>query len=122
MHRLQDDIAVLKRLLREVFTNQIQMERRITAVEPEADPLPSFDALVRSHTGWGPLSSTVKAKVEVTGEVSLGTGLLWSKVDHKSHMKHTAKAHCKQQHSHAAMLHVYITLTVIAHVMQSLAC
>ena len=42
--------------------------------------MPSFDALVRSRTGWGVLSSSGKAKMELTGDLALGTALVYSKV------------------------------------------
>ena len=88
MHRLQDDIAAVKRLLREVFTIQIQMERRLKALEPQEESLPSFDALVRSRTGWGVLSSSGKAKVELTGDLALGTALVYSKVTLTTTIRH----------------------------------
>ncbi len=76
--RPHDDIAALKRLLREVFTNQIQMERRVSALEPE-DTVASFDPLERSRKGWGSLSGTGKARVELSGNLVMGSALLYSK-------------------------------------------
>ena len=76
-HRPHDDIAALKRLLREVFTNQIQMDRRISALEPEQEFAPSFNSLVRSRNGWGTLSNAGKAKVELSGELFMGSALLY---------------------------------------------
>ena len=78
--RPHDDVAALKRLLREVFTNQIQMERRVSAIEPQEDPLSSYDPLNRSRQGWGSLSGTGKAKAELSGTIAMGSALLHSKV------------------------------------------
>lgn len=78
LHRPHDDIAALKRLLREVFTKQIQMDTRISALEPQQESAPSFDALVRSNNGWITQSSAGKAKVELSGELTTGSGLLYS--------------------------------------------
>ncbi len=77
--RPHDDIAALKRLLREVFTNQMQMERRISAIEPHEDDQPSFDSLERSRNGWASLSAPCKSKVELSGNVVMGSALLYSK-------------------------------------------
>lgn len=80
LHRPHDDIAALKRLLREVFTNQIQMDTRIAALEPEQELAPPFSDLVRSHAGWQTKSRTGKAKVELSGELTTCSGLLYSQV------------------------------------------
>lgn len=77
--RPHDDIAALKRLLREVFTSQLQMERRISALEPEKDVADPFDTLTRSRKGWQAMSSTGKAKVQLSGCVETGSAMLYSK-------------------------------------------
>ncbi|KAL0041974.1 hypothetical protein WJX79_010744 [Trebouxia sp. C0005] len=76
--RPHDDIAALKRLLQEVFTNQMQMERRISVIEPHEDDQPSFDPLERSRNGWASLSAPGKSKVELSGNVVMGSALLYS--------------------------------------------
>lgn len=102
------------------------MERRMTALEPQEDPLPSFDTLVRSRTGWGAPSSTGKAKVDVTGEVSLGTAVLWSKVAHflfVAQYNCSPEAHCMQrtrQLSCDSLWHIFWIM--VCHVTQHLAC
>lgn len=80
--RSHDDTAALKRLLRELFTNQIQTERRVSALEPQEDAVVSFDPLERSRQGWGSLSGTGKAKVELSGNLVMGSALLYSKARH----------------------------------------
>lgn len=77
--RPHDDIAALKRLLREVFTNQLQMERRIFALEPQQDVSDPFDTLTRTRKGWQAMSSNGKAKVQLSGSLALGGALLYSK-------------------------------------------
>ncbi|KAL3139149.1 hypothetical protein ABBQ32_005934 [Trebouxia sp. C0010 RCD-2024] len=77
--RPHDDIAALKRLLREVFTNQLQMERRIFALEPEQEISDPFDTLTRTRKGWQAMSSTGKAKVQLSGSLAMGSALLYSK-------------------------------------------
>ncbi|DBA84121.1 hypothetical protein WJX77_004887 [Trebouxia sp. C0004] len=77
--RPHDDIAALKRLLREVFTKQMQMERRISVVEPHDNDQPSFDPLERSRNGWASLSAPGKSKVELSGSLVMGSALLYSK-------------------------------------------
>lgn len=78
LHRPHDDIAALKRLLREVFTKQVQMDTRISALEPQQESAPSFDALVRSNNGWITHSNAGKAKVELSGELTTDSGPLYS--------------------------------------------
>lgn len=77
--RPHDDIAALKRLLREVFTNQLQMDRRIFALEPEQEISDPFDTLTRTRKGWQAMSSTGKAKVQLSGSLAMGSALLYSK-------------------------------------------
>ena len=103
--RPHDDIAALKRLLREVFTNQMQMERRISAIEPQEDDQPSFDPLERSRNGWASLSAPGKAKVELSGNLVMGSALLYSKASQDmsgilsciaAHSRASASAWCTQ--------------------------
>lgn len=78
--RSYDDIAALKRLLREVFTSQLQLDRRISALEPEPNTSDAFDTLTRSRNGWQAMSGTGKAKVELSGSLVMGSAMLFSKV------------------------------------------
>ena len=54
----------------------MQMERRISAIEPHEDEPPSFDPLERSRNGWASLSAPGKSKVELSGNVVMGFAFL----------------------------------------------
>lgn len=56
----------------------MQMERRISVIEPHEDDQPSFDPLERSRNGWASLSAPGKSKVELSGNVVMGSALLYS--------------------------------------------
>ena len=76
--RPHDDIAALKRLLREVFTNQLQIERRMSALEPAQEVSDPFDTLTRARKGWQAMSNTGKAKVQLSGSLVTGSAILYS--------------------------------------------
>ena len=103
--RSHNDIAALKRLLRELFTSQLQLDRRISALEPEKDTSDAFDTLTRSRKGWQAMSGTGKAKVELSGSLVMGSAMLFSKVSLMASMQPLLAFLCLASVSQTSLYH-----------------
>ena len=83
VHRPHDDIAALKRLLREVFTAQLSFDKRIKALEPKDEASPTSDAMDKLRSSWTGSTEASKTKIELkSGSLGVGSALLYSKVVH----------------------------------------
>ena len=79
--RSHDDIAALKRLLREIFTAQLSFDKRIKALEPKDEALPTSDAMDKLRSSWTGSDQASKTKIELkSGSLGVGSALLYSKV------------------------------------------